>query len=494
MARCNRWSKSTLDSPKGPHSAVRSMSEATTSADRRPNLSSPDLLSLQDCTSRNGCLDAFGTKRHPCTFGIHGPFSIHVSPAICCAQMNPNLQIVWIEDLLRPSAEWLRGYCDLLREPILQGCGLRLGEPAGTGKASSLRGFDPEVFRSLVPPPSSAEPWAWQFREIPGRALEYLDSAIADDALVLSFEMPPWLSRLCERRGIAFLDIQCSPLKFGRDLYIAIRTGVAEYQARIAEARVRDEEIRLEAGTLIASIRMQQARFDAEGRYPLELDGSLIFIGQAPFDSSVVGDDGRPLRCGDYAERVLALSKNRRLLYKPHPMAPWFADEERRALEAIAGKNVPVCLHNAYQILCTADVVELAAISSGLLQEASYFGKRAHMLFRPRVPLAAPGYSADRSTFQQVHFDDFVSPGFWHRLLTPGREPPIVNKLPAKQANQMRETVDFWWDYAKVMTWQRTLWLEAFERSGGGLLRSRIENLEKAAWPADGVQRHGSGI
>jgi predicted TPR repeat methyltransferase len=41
--------------------------------------------------------------------------------------------------------------------------------------------------------------------------------------------------------------------------------------------------------------------------------------------------------------------------------------------------------------------------------------------------------------------------------------------------------VDHWWDYAKVKVWQKSLWIEGFERSGGGLLRQRIEALEAGA-------------
>lgn len=46
--------------------------------------------------------------------------------------------------------------------------------------------------------------------------------------------------------------------------------------------------------------------------------------------------------------------------------------------------------------------------------------------------------------------------------------------------NHARETLDHWWDYSKVMTWERSLPVESFERSGGGLLRQHIESLERS--------------
>jgi hypothetical protein len=35
-----------------------------------------------------------------------------------------------------------------------------------------------------------------------------------------------------------------------------------------------------------------------------------------------------------------------------------------------------------------------------------------------------------------------------------------------------------WWDYSKYLVWQRPLWIEAFERSGGGALRARQQEID----------------
>jgi len=83
-----------------------------------------------------------------------------------------------------------------------------------------------------------------------------------------------------------------------------------------------------------------------------------------------------------------------------------------------------------------------------------------------------------RLTINRSVLAGFVSPGFWHRLLTPEKMPPVIDELPVIHPNHMREISDHWWDYSKAMIWQRSLWIEAFERSGGGLLRERIERLE----------------
>ncbi len=400
--------------------------------------------------------------------------------------------ILWIEDILRPTTIWPWGMFDLAREPIRQGCGVDMGHPLGSGECPWTPGFDPTAFRAMVPRPPDDAPWRWTFRSIPEVAHSYISKAIPSDATVMSFEMPPWLSSLCEARGIPYVDIRVSPLRFARDLYLAIRTNSAELHRRIVHEAVPDEEVRLEAGMLAASIRMHQSCLDEQQRYPVRLAGSLVFVGQAPYDTSLIDDDDRPLRCEDYADRIVSLARGRSVLHKPHPMAQWFADEERASLSRIVGRDVPTCLQNAYQVLGSRDDVELVGISSGMLQEARYFEKVSHTLFRPFVPVASPSDRHDVHAYVQIRFEKFLSPGFWHRLLAPGRTPPLIDEIPRIQPNHLRETSTFWWDYSKVMTWQRPHWIEAFERSGGGLLRTRIEQLEYAV--SAGREPLGEGV
>lgn len=400
--------------------------------------------------------------------------------------MSEVRRIVFVEDLLRPSILWPWMLADLLREPILQGTGINLGEPAGASGGCLGAGFDSDRFRSLAEPDERAEPWAWQLRDPGEAAVAYLDSALPDGALVLSFEMPPWLRALCRRRGLASIDLRPSPLRFGRDLHFALRTDDPAMRTRLRGESIADEELRLEAGMLRAAMRAQQARLDEQRRYPLDLAGALVWIGQAPYDASVVADDGTRLRCVTYADRIRDLAKGRRLLHKAHPMAAWHADEERAQLSEIVGAPVGVCLQNAYQILSSRQDVELAGISSGMLQEAAYFDKRAFRFFRAYVPLGPEDETDPAHWFQQVRFGKLASPGFWHRVVSPGRAAPAIDRLPDYPPNHAREISDHWWDYSKATIWERPFWIEAFERSGGGLLRTRIETLERAAASPEG--------
>lgn len=396
------------------------------------------------------------------------------------------IEILPLPDLLRGVRTFPDAFFDLVREPILQGSGIHVGFAPGAKRADSLLpGFDLSRFRALAGVDMGSGDhqarWAASYFRIADAAVDYLFSHIPQGRLILSFEMPPWLATACRERGMAYLDMRPSPLRFGRDLLIALRCSEHGLFHRIRAHAVMPEELRLEAATLAANVRLHQQRLhDERGHRFAELDGCLVFVGQAPYDASLLAPSGRSLRCDDFSERLRRLCDNRRLIHKPHPFALEFGQEELAALERITGQPVAPFHQSAYQLLSTHDDVELVGISSGLLQEAPWFHKNAHVLYQPFVPLADTGEFTAES-YQQIHFETFLSPAFWHQALTPERPAPRLASLAPLAHHHARQTLDQWWDYSKVITWERTLAYEAFARNGGAELRRRVEALEAAA-------------
>ncbi len=96
----------------------------------------------------------------------------------------------------------------------------------------------------------------------------------------------------------------------------------------------------------------------------------------------------------------------------------------------------------------------------------------------PYVPLATPGVM-DLEYFQQVHFANWCSPGFWHRLLAPQRTPPLLDKLPGLPLHYGAGKPSTSGGIgAKVLTWQRALPNEMFLRAGGQQLRNELSQLQ----------------
>ncbi|MEB2187934.1 class I SAM-dependent methyltransferase [Xanthomonas campestris pv. campestris] len=383
--------------------------------------------------------------------------------------------IILVPDLLRDTRVFPEAFFDLIREPILQGSGIEIGF-ALDSKHCHYQGFNLDHFRRLAFTDSGS--WSKHYYQLPQQAEDYLKQHLPPCDLLISLEMPPWLMNFCTQASIPFLDIRVSPLRFARDLYVALRSSQQLATKRVSMHTVTSEELRLEAATLAANVRMHQRRLHDERSYSFtSLDGGIVFVGQAPYDASLISPDGHVLQCADFSEKLRALCAGRRLLYKAHPMAEDAASEEIATLQRITGQSPIRCLHNAYQILGTREDVELVGISSGLLQEAKWFDKTAHMLYQPFVPLAQQGHDNSQA-YEQIHFQTLLSPTFWHQVLCPERAAPRLRALPALAHHHARETFDHWWDYSKVMLWERSFPVEAFIRSGGGLVHQRLEQIE----------------
>lgn len=389
-------------------------------------------------------------------------------------------KIICLPDLLRISQRrYTNGFFDLVREPIWQGAGLQIGySPELPLPGSLLPGFDAGEFRRLTNVDTGHRDYfqhiANNYYTIDPNAEAYLFQHIPENSLLLTFEIPPWMANACHSRGINFISFSISPLRFSSDLYPAIRTSNESIYQRLREHIVSEEEIRLEAATLAANVRMHKHGLEQWRNYSFkDLNNSLIFLGQQHIDASLLAPGGISLRFTDYADAIRTLSQGKRVLYKPHPFAQETEKKEIETLAEITGMQPELCQLNAYQILSTYDHLELVGLSSGLLQEAAYFDKKAHTLFQSFIPLTeALAHQPDK--YLQIHFQTLLNPAFWHAVLAPQRSTPVATRFPMASHNHAREIFDVWWDYSKVMTWERQLPLEIVLR-GNETLKNRTQ-------------------
>lgn len=394
--------------------------------------------------------------------------------------------IICLPDLLHASRAVFESLFDLVREPIRQGSHIDIGHPPGGKKNHGLLpGFDLQEFLKIAAQGKTSVPeelWAEAYHHMPPQAVEYLFEYLPEHALLFSCNMPPWLRNACVSRGSHFLDIRHSPLGFGRDIYIALDTSHAALRKRLASHAVTNEELRLEASFLAANMRAHRARLQEGVRHSFELDGTLIYVSQPPKDVALLAEDGTFLHPDDFVEQLRALSADRELLFMIDYFDSYlsaFANRQRNELAARLEKPVRACPQSAYQILSANDDVELVGISSTMLQEAPWFDKTAHWLGdRPFTPLALSRNGQDAG-YLQVHFQDILAPAFWHRILAPNMPEPALPRLPRLDRHLGREILDDWREYEKVLNWERSMPWRAFERSGGIVLRNRINALEK---------------
>lgn len=401
--------------------------------------------------------------------------------------------IICLFDLFSGYRAAPEGFFAFIREPIRQGCGIDPGWPPTAKKPSALLpGFDLQKFRALADwnAMHSTTFWRQTWYVAPAAAVDYLFAHVPPASLILSYDMPPWLAQACTQRGINWLDMRPSPLAFGRDLYIALRASCATLHERLVHLRVTDEELRLEAAMLAANLHAHRLDLEESYRSIYNLDASLLFVGQHPQDAALLSSTNRALCCNDFPEELRELARGKTVLHmldtRNIPKSAslvypggWeeLAKREREALAAILGVAVKPCLQSIYQVLSSHDDVELVGISAPALQEASWFDKTAHTLFHPNT-LLTNAHALPEESHVQIRFQDLLTPAFWHTTLTPAEPPPKLPALPELERNQARTALNNWGDYEKVTTWERPLQHASFERSGGGLLRQRIEKLE----------------
>lgn len=381
--------------------------------------------------------------------------------------------IICLDDLLRNRGYQSKNFFyDLLREPIkqaTQGYNIK-SSPHNSDWHNLTPGFEQQRFLKIAKSGKSLF-WNRLFRHIPKQAQEYLLEYIPNDALILSYEMPPWLEEILVGNHIAFIDIRLSPLRFGSDLYIALRTNHDKIRDAIVCRQIPDEEFFLEAGLLSAAVRLMRRGIDPAKSF----DGTLVYVGQTASDTSLLDETGKFIRLECFLSEIVAASKEKKVVYASHPYGKNFGLEEQALLSKTLGRKVEVCHEDIYEMLGSEEKVEFIGISSGCLQEARWFNKPAVMLYKPICPIlprdGARGYL-------QIHFREFVSPIFWHSLCSTDMPLPTVKTMGEMGPNAMRRLHNLWWGYSAYLLKRNRFFKEAFLLSGGREVNDELQKLK----------------
>lgn len=369
-------------------------------------------------------------------------------------------RIACLDDLTRdafwPAKEFIY---DLIRVPVWHAAGIDIAKSPRHGQRHNLApGFRIEDFLSMCGLPAAH--WTTLYHRLPPAAEDYLCAALPADTLFVGYEMTPALTGLLDRAGRPWLDIRLGPLRFGADLNLGVATNDPALHARIAPHALRAQEMLTEACLLSAQVRYRRRYDPAQPR----LDDALVWIGQTAEDASLIDADGRLVRLAQFAEPLRELAQGRRLLYRGHPLAGDFAQQELAALRRICGQDVPACEIDTYELLAMDDDVAFVGLSSGVLQEAEWFGKQALAL---HPPLCQPAFDAphDPARHLIVASHVFMSEPLWAAALDrPPRADAVA--LPPRP-HHLRELVNTWWGYATLQLRHSSFHRELFALHGG---------------------------
>lgn len=391
--------------------------------------------------------------------------------------------IVCLLNILTPWRSKADGFFDFIREPISQGCEINIRNAPGRLPSNLLPNFSLNHFRNIVQDfynLEKSELWLTTYYQMPEKALDYLFSCIPENSLILTSEAPPWLRNACETRNKNFLDIRQSPLGFGRDSYIALDTNDPTLRDRLTSYAIPEEEIRLEAGLLQANMRIHRAQLEEGLRHVFNLDETLIYIWQTPWDPNLLRPNGKKFTISDFEDEIKKLSTYKKVLFLRdfgNDFTATANEKEKKLLSEITEKPVSFCPQNIYQILTGHDKCELFSINSNTHHEAKYFQKKSFSLTKPAITLSTSTDS--KEGYIQVHFQDFLKPEFWNKIITPHIKKNKFFQLSHIDRHLARENMNDWGEQEKVLTWERYLPLQAYRRLGGTVAHRRIEELEK---------------
>jgi hypothetical protein len=352
-------------------------------------------------------------------------------------------RIACLDDLTReafwPAKEFIY---DLIRVPVWHAAGLDIAKSPRQGQRHNLApGFRVEDFLSLCGLPGPH--WSTLYHRLPAAAEDHLRSQLPPDTLFIGYEMTPALTGLLSRAGRSWLDIRLGPLRFGTDLHLGLATNDAALHARLLPHALSAQQVLTEACLLSAQVRYRR-RYDPQ--LP-RLDDALVWIGQTAEDASLIDDTGHLVRLEQFEPQLRELSQGRRVLYRGHPLAGDFAANELAQLQRICGQQVQPCELDTYELLAMDDDVAFVGLSSGVLQEAEWFGKQALAL---HPPLCQPAFDEvhDPARHLMVASNVFMSEPLWSNVLDRPLRPGAV-VLPARP-NHLRELVNTWWGFATV--------------------------------------------
>jgi hypothetical protein len=383
--------------------------------------------------------------------------------------------VVCLDDLTRlkfwPAKEFMY---DLIRLPAWYAAQADIAcSPRNGQRSNLLPGFDHRQFLALCGQGVDDPDWALLYHAVPEAAAAYLARHIPPGALVISYEMTPWLRAVIDRAGNDWLDLRLSPLRFASDLYLAVRTNRPALYAALKRHAQSAQAIHYEAMLLTAQIRHRR-RYAEDN---LALDGTVVYIGQTEADAAIVNPRGRFARIADFKPQLLQAVGQAEVLYRAHPDGGAFADQEQQAIERFLGHPIKRCDVETYDLLAGDAAVKLVGLSSGALQEAEWFGREAVSLMAPVCPPTFED-AFDPTGYLHIASHDFVSEPLWAEVLADGQVRAGAVRV-AQRPNMLRELHNAWWGYSSAQIRHAHFYRQVMDIHGGAMREQQAQTTQQ---------------
>ena len=227
------------------------------------------------------------------------------------------------------------------------------------------------------------------------------------DSLII-FQEAGSLRNIVDAANIPYIDIFISSIRFLEDLHFAFRTNISGIREKLKYYRLPEEVIYYNA----AKIRTLYNRSYEDDEY---IKNSLLILGQTEIDLSLI-KDGKIASLYDFKDTLMSLANRyNHIYYKPHPYCNPNSKNERY-IRSLSG--IELISDNFYKMISSENIEAVAALSSGCLKEAPYFGKKVHTLLHPYINYYKGEGDISKDDFI-ICKSEYFSPTFWADILSP---------------------------------------------------------------------------
>jgi hypothetical protein len=317
--------------------------------------------------------------------------------------------------------------------------------PIGLLEWDDTSDFDGSKVYEAMGLTADATGWAELYDSAPNAAAVAAFAPHVEGALIIGFELPPFVQRVLDRLGVPYVDARWHPLRFLDDIFFGFHSNIEAVVDAMEPYHLTAEEVEIHVGMHQASAIRRQG-FDT-----LSTDFDRLLIGQTPFDSSLI-HAGRIATWDAYEPVLENLPADSKTGYRPHPFSPEPV-ASLRALLSRHGIGIADSGSDMYRLLATGSMKELISLSSGTLIEAAFFGIPVRRLLPERQaylphPPKARRTENDQTAYAGV-YHAFLSIDFWADILRPVLGETYRNERPlAFRADRLRQINGSYWGYS----------------------------------------------
>ncbi|MEM0992549.1 MAG: hypothetical protein AAF847_06410 [Bacteroidota bacterium] len=270
--------------------------------------------------------------------------------------------------------------------------------------------------------------------KIPDAVLAYFEPLLAN-AIVIGFEIPPYLMKICDALNVPCIGIMWDPIRFMDDVFFSFNTNHPAIFEQLLAYQLPNFQIE-------QAVNFHKARYYRKG-HSIDLKGHLI-LGQSGVFPALL-EDGKLKTLDDFYTQIKQLSQSGTVWFKKHPfdLSTAHAPEKLEQL----GMKLLEKTHNTYELFCTAGLRTVTALSSGSIVEAQFFGQEAQTFVKPYYQYYRD-FSTHQTQFRISVFDAFHQVNFWANILRPVlAQVRFSEHQLAFKANRLRHANCSFWGY-----------------------------------------------